>query len=118
MLKALDRHPVLATVLTGLGVTMLAAGLVGLLAPLTVLDGLWQLGDARLLLALGGFFIASLAAAGIAFAQRAVSARADETEEELEGDVEEAEVDEVITEDGEGPEGSAEQPAKGQKYFT
>ena len=122
MLTSLDRHPVLATVLTGLGATMLAAGLTGLLAPLTVLDGLWQLGDARLLLALGGFFIASLAAAGIAFARRAAPPPVGDAEEVEDGEVQEAEVESEAAEGDEArPEGeaSSEAPrAKGQKYFT
>ncbi len=113
----LDRRPVLATVLTALGVTMLAAGLVGLLAPLNVLDGLWQLGDPRLMLALAGFFVASLAAAGIAFAQKAIAPVAEDAAED-------PTEDEAADEDAGGEEtpGGDEPPAGAGKdkprFFT
>ena len=73
----LERHPVVTTCLTGLGVAMLAAGLFGLLAPLGTLDKLYALGDGKLVFALIVLLVAALAITALGAAAVAISQRKD-----------------------------------------
>jgi len=75
----LERRPVFATVLTGLGVAMLAVGLFCLAAPAATLDKLWALGDGRLAFLLlvvlvGAMALTMVVAALIELARRANAA--------------------------------------------
>ena len=72
----LERRPVFATVLTGLGVAMLAVGLFCLAAPAATLDKLWALGDGRLaflslVVLVGAMALTMVVAALIELARRA-----------------------------------------------
>lgn len=78
----LERHPIFATCLTGLGAAMLVAGLFLLLVPLATLDRLWALGDGRLFLMLAVLVVGALAVAAFAGAMAAVTQRKDAPDEE------------------------------------
>ena len=78
----LQRRPVLATVLTGLGVAMLALGLFGLFAPAATLDRLWAMSNTRLwfmllVVLVGAMALTMISAALVELARRSDAPKSD-----------------------------------------
>ena len=72
----LERRPVFATFLTGVGVAMLAVGLFCLTASAATLDKLWAMGDGRLAFLLLVVLVGSLALTMVVAALIELSRRA------------------------------------------